>query len=333
VTEVADLCVETSNTMGVGTISLAGAVAGCFSFRESFADGAVVYYCQRQKGGDREVCKGTLHYGTPDTLTRTTVLRSSVPGNGPVNWAGGYRMVYSCLPASQVLLAENALSEIADFLIADNVLAEIAALGPSARDAALGNLGALAVGIALLKAATAAAARTTLGLGSAAILTAGTAAGNALALDGAAKIPPVPGDQLTSLPFHTHAALNFTMTGGSNSKVVRYASAGTVAHASKADTPAQLTHLMARGSDGRLYGRGSLVPFAGAAAGTRYYLGTAGDLATTGDIGTFGVTAVVVGMGVAADVLLFDPQAPVLGNGNPQSPPFVYVAGGNFNVE
>lgn len=332
-TEVADLVMETTVTMGVGSITLLGAVPGFFSFAESFVDGAEVFYCQRQEGGAREVCKGT--FTAPATLSRDEILRSSVEGNAPVNWGDGVRVVYACLPAGQVLLAENALSEIADFLIADNELSEIAALGGASQDAALGNLGGLSVGIALFKAATAAAARATLGLGSAAVLTAGTAAGNAVALTGAAKLPAVPGDLLTSLPAHTHTALVYTMTGGSNSKVVRYASAGTVAHASRADTPEQLTHLMARGSDGLLYGRGSLVPFTGVAAGTRYYLSTAGDLTVTTPTPqtTPSISLVVIGVGVDTAVLLFDPQSPVCPVTGFAGEVALYLDSGNLRVQ
>ena len=47
---------------------------------------------------------------------------------------------------------------------------------------------------------TAGTARTSLGLGSAAVLTAGTSANNAVQLDGSAKLPAVDGSQLTNLP-------------------------------------------------------------------------------------------------------------------------------------
>ena len=55
-------------------------------------------------------------------------------------------------------------------------------------------------GKALLDDADAAAQRTTLGLGSAATLTAGTSASNAVQLDGSAKLPAVDGSALTNLP-------------------------------------------------------------------------------------------------------------------------------------
>lgn len=56
-----------------------------------------------------------------------------------------------------------------------------------------------AAGKALLDDADAAAQRTTLGLGTAATLTAGTSANNAVQLDGSAKLPAIDGSQLTGI--------------------------------------------------------------------------------------------------------------------------------------
>lgn len=65
---------------------------------------------------------------------------------------------------------------------------------------AVGEITCTAAGRALLDDANAAAQRTTLGLGSAATLTAGTAANNLVQLDSSAKLPAVDGSALTNLP-------------------------------------------------------------------------------------------------------------------------------------
>ena len=54
-------------------------------------------------------------------------------------------------------------------------------------------------GKALLDDADAAAQRTTLGLGTAAVANTGTSAGNVVVLDGSARLPAVDGSQLTNL--------------------------------------------------------------------------------------------------------------------------------------
>lgn len=65
---------------------------------------------------------------------------------------------------------------------------------------AVGEITCTAAGRALIDDADAAAQRTTLGLGSAATLTAGTSANNLVQLDGSAKLPAVDGSLLTNLP-------------------------------------------------------------------------------------------------------------------------------------
>jgi hypothetical protein len=85
---------ETTNTAGVGTISLGGAVGTGFrTFRDEFASGSKVFYvianADSAANGDYEIGIGTLTHGTPDTLTRDTVLDSSNSGN-KLNLSGVY---------------------------------------------------------------------------------------------------------------------------------------------------------------------------------------------------------------------------------------------------
>ena len=68
-----------------------------------------------------------------------------------------------------------------------------------------------AAGKALLDDADATAQRSTLGLGSAAVLTAGTSANNAVQLDGSARLPAVDGSQLTNLPSSGGATAGFAV--------------------------------------------------------------------------------------------------------------------------
>lgn len=62
---------------------------------------------------------------------------------------------------------------------------------------------------------SAATARTNLGLGTAAVLNTGTSAGNAIVLDGSARLPAVDGSQLTGLP---SGYSGWTVSDGSNSE-------------------------------------------------------------------------------------------------------------------
>lgn len=89
-----------------------------------------------------------------------------------------------------------------------------------------------AAGLALLDDADAAAQRATLGLGSAATLTAGTAANNLVQLDGTGKLPAVDGSQLTglsaALPTQTGNSGKFLTTNGTSASWGALTSGGVV---------------------------------------------------------------------------------------------------------
>lgn len=160
-----------------------------------------------------------------------------------------------------------------------------------------------------------AVARSALGLGSAALLDAGTAAGQAVVLDGTAHIPT---SLYVTLP-HTHASLvsGIAWAGGASSSILKWASAGVLSAADLGNSVTALWPLWAKGSDGVYYTFGE-VPFAGVVAGARYYLGVAGAISTTFSNGSTDVpdgthTMVIVGYGAAAGVLYFNPSHPFAG--------------------
>jgi hypothetical protein len=123
-------------------------------------------------------------------------------------------------------------------------------------------------------------------------------------------------------PQPPNVTLELIATGGTNSTILRYSSAGVLVVASAvvggggvvSDTSAQLEYLFAKGSDGLIYRPGRLIPFSGVSAGVIYFLGASGALVTT-PINTPDSTksVVMIGLGWATGVLLFDPKRPVCG--------------------
>ena len=102
-TTVADRVLETTLTSGTGTLTLAGAVADHRAFREAFATGARVSYVIDQAGTGWEIGLGTLTHGTPDTLSRDTVLASSNAGLKVDFGAGGsVKNVFSGPPGAML---------------------------------------------------------------------------------------------------------------------------------------------------------------------------------------------------------------------------------------
>ena len=88
----ADNVEETTTSTGTGTINLAGAAGGGQTFVDGIGTGSETYY-QIVTDGDYEFGLGTVTDGSPDTLSRDSVVASS-NGDALVNWAAGTKTAF-----------------------------------------------------------------------------------------------------------------------------------------------------------------------------------------------------------------------------------------------
>jgi len=109
---VGDRVKETTQTSGTGPVSLAGAASGFRSFTQEFISGTKCYYLivdDPTNTVQYEVGIGTFTSGTPNTLSRDTILEST-NSNAAVSWDGSTKTVISI--ANKLLL--NSLADALD---------------------------------------------------------------------------------------------------------------------------------------------------------------------------------------------------------------------------
>jgi len=95
---------------GTGAVNLAGAANGYTSFVSSIGNGNTTYYCiYDQTAYTWEVGVGTIASGSPNTLTRTTVLNNSLGTTSPISFNTSNLMTVFCTyPAGKsVLVSPN----------------------------------------------------------------------------------------------------------------------------------------------------------------------------------------------------------------------------------
>lgn len=97
----ADRVKETTTTTGTGSLNLAGAATGFQTFVAGIGNGNVCSYLIDDGAGNWEVGRGTVTSGSPDQLSRTTVLDSS-NGGAAVNFGAGTKTVACVLAADDV---------------------------------------------------------------------------------------------------------------------------------------------------------------------------------------------------------------------------------------
>lgn len=101
---------ETSTTTGTATLSLDGAVSGFRSFLNAFGTGQQCYYVIID-GTAWEVGIGVVTSGSPNTLTRDTVLDSSAAG-AKLSLGAGTKSVFNDLPANVLITQARSFKEI-----------------------------------------------------------------------------------------------------------------------------------------------------------------------------------------------------------------------------
>jgi len=94
---------ETSTTTGTGTFNLAGAETGYESFVSGVGTGNTTYYAiELNAAGEYEVGIGTVTSGSPDTLSRDTIISSS-NSDAAVTFSSGTKNVFCTLPAKKTI--------------------------------------------------------------------------------------------------------------------------------------------------------------------------------------------------------------------------------------
>jgi hypothetical protein len=96
--QIADRVRETTTTSGTGTVNLAGATAGFQTFVAGIGTGNTCHYLLLD-GTAWETGVGTVTDGSPDTLSRDTVIASSNAG-AKIELSGGETAVLCTLPGS-----------------------------------------------------------------------------------------------------------------------------------------------------------------------------------------------------------------------------------------
>jgi hypothetical protein len=95
---------ETSTTSGQGTLDLAGASQDFETFVDGIGNGKQTYYCIVETGNNLfEVGIGTVTDGTPDTLSRDTVISNSSQSTSKVNFTSATKDVFCTIPAKRTI--------------------------------------------------------------------------------------------------------------------------------------------------------------------------------------------------------------------------------------
>jgi len=165
---VADRVKETTITSGTGTYSLDGAIVGFQSFGNAIGNSNTTYYTCTD-GSNYEIGIGT-YASSGSTLARTTILKST-NSNNAVDWGSVTKDIFVTYPADKAVY-KDASGNISGVAIGSDVQAydaDLTALGGLAKTDSNFIVGSGSTWVA----ETGATVRTSLGLGTAAVLATG----------------------------------------------------------------------------------------------------------------------------------------------------------------
>lgn len=108
---------QTTKTTGtVGPYALEPAPANCLSFVQGIGNGNTALYCCTDIDPESETGNWEVGYGVVTDSTPDTVARTTIiassNGGSPVNWPEGTRDIFSTFIHSGILLAVNNLSDL-----------------------------------------------------------------------------------------------------------------------------------------------------------------------------------------------------------------------------
>jgi Chaperone of endosialidase len=113
---LSDYILENCSSPGTGTtVSLAGAVSGRRSFAQGFTTGAAVYY-YLDDGTQAEWGSGVFTTGTPNTVSRGTVIGNTAGTTARLNFSGVTK-IYNALPASRESWLDGNLAKTTGMMV------------------------------------------------------------------------------------------------------------------------------------------------------------------------------------------------------------------------
>ena len=125
---------ETTTTTGTGTINLAGASTGFRGFVAAIGDGNTCVYEINDGAGNWEIGVGTVTDGSPDTLSRDTVIENSAGTTAKINFGSGTKDVFVAVPGAHLNQSPNELTISSGAVTATQLVHTIDTEGDAASD-------------------------------------------------------------------------------------------------------------------------------------------------------------------------------------------------------